>query len=124
MCILQAAGEAEYVNDIPKYKQELCGSMVLSSVGNATIDSIDPSPALVSSPFHLSFSLILESVCLCLHTHAHIHTHAPTHACMHARTHTTPHTCMHVHTHTHTHIHTHTYMMHKHMYTCIRDLEL
>ena len=49
MCVLQASGEAEYVNDIPKYKNELYGSLVLTTVANATIDSIDPAPALVSS---------------------------------------------------------------------------
>ncbi|KAK7112653.1 uncharacterized protein [Littorina saxatilis] len=43
---LQASGEAEYVNDIPKYKQELCGALVLTSVASATIESIDPAPAL------------------------------------------------------------------------------
>lgn len=43
---LQASGEAEYVNDMPKYRHELCAALVVSSVANATIESIDPSPAL------------------------------------------------------------------------------
>lgn len=43
---LQASGEAEYVNDMPKYRHELCGALVVSRVGSATIESIDPSPAL------------------------------------------------------------------------------
>ncbi|KAK7506537.1 hypothetical protein BaRGS_00002012, partial [Batillaria attramentaria] len=43
---LQASGEAEYVNDMPRYQHELCGALVMSTVGNATIESIDPSPAL------------------------------------------------------------------------------
>ena len=45
---LKASGEAEYVNDIPAYKQELCGAMVVTTLANAVIDSVDPSPALVS----------------------------------------------------------------------------
>lgn len=43
---LQASGEAEFVNDLPKYKHELCGAFVLSTVAKATVASIDPAPAL------------------------------------------------------------------------------
>nr|KAG5714257.1 hypothetical protein BaRGS_018474 [Batillaria attramentaria] len=43
---LQASGEAEFINDMPKYQHELCGALVITTVASATIDSIDPSPAL------------------------------------------------------------------------------
>ncbi|XP_076459984.1 uncharacterized protein LOC143293041 [Babylonia areolata] len=43
---IQAAGEAEFVNDMPRYRQEMCGALVLTTVANATIDTIDPAPAL------------------------------------------------------------------------------
>ncbi|KAL8561663.1 hypothetical protein ACOMHN_001395 [Nucella lapillus] len=44
--LLQASGEAEFVNDMPQYKRELFGCLVLTAVARATIDSIDPAPAL------------------------------------------------------------------------------
>lgn len=43
----QASGEAQYVNDIHEQLGELHGAFVLSSLGNAGIDSFDPSGALV-----------------------------------------------------------------------------
>ena len=43
----QAAGEAEYVNDIPPKAGELHGAFVLSNRANCSIASVDPSAALV-----------------------------------------------------------------------------
>ena len=54
-------GEAEYIDDIPKYPNEAHAAFVLASVGNCELDTIDPSPALVSlgpglnSPYYASF---------------------------------------------------------------------
>lgn len=45
---MQTTGEAEFVNDIPWRANELHGAFVSSTVGNATIASVDPSAALVS----------------------------------------------------------------------------
>jgi len=42
------AGEAEYTNDVPQAPGELFGAFVLSSVGNATLDTIDTTTAMVS----------------------------------------------------------------------------
>ena len=43
----QAAGEAEYVNDIPLKSGELHAAFVLSNRANCTIASVDASQALV-----------------------------------------------------------------------------
>ncbi|XP_064601079.1 LOW QUALITY PROTEIN: xanthine dehydrogenase-like [Liolophura sinensis] len=42
----QATGEAEYINDIPPIDGQLYGTFVLSTEGNAQIQTIDPSAAL------------------------------------------------------------------------------
>ncbi|PVD23365.1 hypothetical protein C0Q70_16633 [Pomacea canaliculata] len=44
--LLQASGQAEFVNDLPTYKHELCGALVLTTVSNCTLQSVDPSAAL------------------------------------------------------------------------------
>lgn len=43
----QATGEAEYINDIAPVDGQLYGTFVLSTEGNAQIQTIDPSAALV-----------------------------------------------------------------------------
>jgi len=43
------SGEAEYVNDIPKMPGELFGAFVLTTVGNASLKSVDASEALVGT---------------------------------------------------------------------------
>ena len=45
---LQASGEAEYTDNIPDYPGQLFAEFVLSTEGNATIDKIDATDALVS----------------------------------------------------------------------------
>ena len=58
---LQATGEATYIDDIPKYPNEAHAAFVLASVGNCELDTIDPSPAVVSlgpglnRPYYASF---------------------------------------------------------------------
>jgi len=44
---LQVTGEAMFVDDAPPVPGQLYASLVLSKVGNATIQSIDQRPALV-----------------------------------------------------------------------------
>ena len=44
--INQAAGEAEYVNDIPCFPGQLYGAFVISKLGPATIKNIDPTEVL------------------------------------------------------------------------------
>ncbi|XP_076232212.1 xanthine dehydrogenase/oxidase [Calliopsis andreniformis] len=44
--LYQASGEAQYVNDIPPFEDEVYCAFVLSTVSNATLKSIDPSEAL------------------------------------------------------------------------------
>ncbi|GFO23340.1 xanthine dehydrogenase/oxidase [Plakobranchus ocellatus] len=43
---LQASGEAVFVNDMPKFQQELFAAFAIADVGSAIIGSIDPSEAL------------------------------------------------------------------------------
>lgn len=43
----QASGEAKYTTDVPKLPEEIHAAFVLSTVGNAKIMSVDPTPALV-----------------------------------------------------------------------------
>ena len=45
--LLQASGEAEYVSTMPEEHDQLHIEFVLSTVGNATIDVMDASEALV-----------------------------------------------------------------------------
>ena len=45
--LIQAAGEAEYVNDLPVVQGELHAAFVLTSMANCEIASIDPKQALV-----------------------------------------------------------------------------
>jgi xanthine dehydrogenase/oxidase len=46
---LQASGEAEYINDIPLYPNEVRGAFIISTQANAKLISVDTSAALVSS---------------------------------------------------------------------------
>ena len=48
----QASGEAVYVNDIPKFQNELFGAFTLADVSSATIESLEASEALVSLHHH------------------------------------------------------------------------
>ena len=48
MCLLQASGEAEYVETMPAPPGELYAQFVLSTVANGKIANIDASQALVS----------------------------------------------------------------------------
>ncbi|CAG2217137.1 XDH [Mytilus edulis] len=50
----QCTGKAEYINDIPEYKDTLYAAFVTSTVGNAKLQSMDPSKAL-SIPGVLKF---------------------------------------------------------------------
>ena len=45
----QASGEAQYVDSLPVLPGQLFAQYVLSTVGNATIEKIDASEALVSN---------------------------------------------------------------------------
>lgn len=45
--MLQATGEAVYMDDIPAYPDQLEAAFVLSTVGNAKLGTIDASEALV-----------------------------------------------------------------------------
>ncbi|XP_046360648.2 indole-3-acetaldehyde oxidase-like isoform X2 [Haliotis rufescens] len=51
---LQTSGRVQYVNDVPPVQGEVFASFVISSVGNAEIDSVDTSAAL-SSPGALKY---------------------------------------------------------------------
>ncbi|KAK6190255.1 hypothetical protein SNE40_002166 [Patella caerulea] len=44
--VIQTCGEAEFINDTPPQINEVYAALVISTVGNADIDVIDPSPAL------------------------------------------------------------------------------
>ncbi|XP_052067278.1 uncharacterized protein LOC127706662 [Mytilus californianus] len=50
----QCTGKAEYINDIPEYKDTLYAAFVTSTVGNAKLQSMDPTKAL-STPGVLKF---------------------------------------------------------------------
>eukprot|EP00095_Tigriopus_kingsejongensis_P005797 maker-scaffold88_size394946-snap-gene-2.26 protein:Tk05797 transcript:maker-scaffold88_size394946-snap-gene-2.26-mRNA-1 annotation:"hypothetical protein DAPPUDRAFT_313254" len=43
---VQCTGEAEYVDDIPPIPGELFAAFVKSTIGNCTLDTVDPGPAL------------------------------------------------------------------------------
>ncbi|BFZ17322.1 hypothetical protein BsWGS_20361 [Bradybaena similaris] len=43
---LQASGEAQFVNDIPKFNRELFAAFVLAGSGSATLESVDASEAV------------------------------------------------------------------------------
>ena len=43
----QTTGKAEYINDTPAQQHELHAAFVISTVGNAKLQSMDPSKALV-----------------------------------------------------------------------------
>ena len=45
---MQTSGEAVFVNDMPRFAQELSAAFVLSTVARARLQSVDPTPALVS----------------------------------------------------------------------------
>jgi hypothetical protein len=63
---LQTSGEAEYVFDIADQPGQLHAALVLSTVGNATIQHIDSSEALVSN----TLCVVRVSCCLYLLTGA------------------------------------------------------
>lgn len=50
--LIQAAGEAQYVNDIPSPPGILWGALVLATQAQSQIVNIDAKPALVRIPFH------------------------------------------------------------------------
>ncbi|XP_026330716.1 indole-3-acetaldehyde oxidase-like isoform X3 [Hyposmocoma kahamanoa] len=45
--LIQCAGEAKYVNDLPTQQDEVFCAFVTSDIGTGVIEEIDPSPALV-----------------------------------------------------------------------------
>lgn len=45
--LIQCAGEAKYVNDLPTQQDEVFCAFVTSDIGTGIIEEIDPSPALV-----------------------------------------------------------------------------
>lgn len=45
--VIQASGEAQYVNDVPPKRREVFGAFVLSTVHGGDIDAIDASDVLV-----------------------------------------------------------------------------
>lgn len=57
----QCTGEAQYIDDMPKYPGELSAAMVQSQLANCDIDSVDTSAALVNKNDKLicDFNLIL-----------------------------------------------------------------
>ena len=44
---MQCAGEAQYVDDIPKVPGEVYGAFVLAKKAVCEVESVDPSPAMV-----------------------------------------------------------------------------
>ena len=50
--VIQTAGEAEYVNDIPSVNGELNAAFVLTSVANCDIVSVDTTEALVRNTYY------------------------------------------------------------------------
>ena len=43
----KASGEAQFVNDIPNFQHELFGAFVITEQASATLESVDPTDALV-----------------------------------------------------------------------------
>lgn len=50
--LIQCAGEAMYVNDVPSEPNEVFCAFVTSDICIGEIESIDPTPALVSQPIN------------------------------------------------------------------------
>ena len=48
-CFIYELGEAEYIDDIPKFPGELHAAFVLATLANCELDLVDPSPALVKN---------------------------------------------------------------------------
>lgn len=73
--LIQASGEAEYLDTQPPLPGELSAQLVHSPLGNATISSIDPSAALVS--YHLCNTLfgkeVVQFIFRCLRIMKSIH---------------------------------------------------
>ena len=60
--IFQASGVTKYMMDRVMEKTELYAAFVLSTQGNATLASIDPSPALVSISIFLTIPFLYLQV--------------------------------------------------------------
>ena len=54
----QTTGKAEYINDTPAQQHELYAAFVISTVGNAKLQSMDPSKALVCTFIAISKSIL------------------------------------------------------------------
>ena len=54
----QTTGKAEYINDTPAQQHELYAAFVISTVGNAKLQSMDPSKALVCTLIAISKSVL------------------------------------------------------------------
>lgn len=69
--LIQCAGEAKYVNDLPTQQGEVFCSFVTSDIGSGIIEEIDPSPALVMHDhiFHKTCT-----VCIFLHIIIYLYT--------------------------------------------------
>lgn len=55
---MQATGKIEYLNDIPEIQGTLHAAFVLSSVGNAKLQNMDPSKALVQYRESIMFAFM------------------------------------------------------------------
>ena len=58
----QASGEAQYVNDIPTFQQELFGAFVITDQAAATLESMDATEALVCSSLKYHILLLQRNV--------------------------------------------------------------
>ena len=56
--VIQTAGEAEYVNDIPQVNGELHAAFVLTSVANCDIVSVDTAEALVINIYSIYYLIV------------------------------------------------------------------
>ena len=67
----QASGEAKYTTDMPTLPEEIHAAFVLSTVGNAKILSVDPTPALVGCGWVVvqrnPQTAYAFCVCVCVH---------------------------------------------------------
>jgi hypothetical protein len=61
----QCTGEAVFVNDMPTFPGELCAAIVVSTVANCELDTVDPSEALVSTHFVPAKINITMTSCAC-----------------------------------------------------------
>lgn len=56
--LVQCAGEAQYVNDLPTQLDEVFCAFVTSDICTGEIESIDPTPALVSADIIFCFYVV------------------------------------------------------------------